>query len=98
MTVQKGSLRVCTNGHKYYKNSDCPVCPLCEAYKKEDSGFMKVLAAPARRALQSAGILQPTQLSEWTEARLLQLHGMGPSAVARLKQELGKNGIALKKG
>ena len=33
----KGSKRVCPNGHTYYKSSDCPVCPICENEKKQES-------------------------------------------------------------
>lgn len=28
--AKKKSLRVCKNGHQYYKSSNCPICPLCE--------------------------------------------------------------------
>lgn len=35
------------------------------------------LAAPAQRALQSAGITNLTQLTKVSEEELMQLHGMG---------------------
>lgn len=28
--VAKKTLRTCKKGHRYYKSSDCPVCPACE--------------------------------------------------------------------
>lgn len=53
------------------------------------------LAAPARRALAAAGISRLEQLSEKTEKELLQLHGMGPNAVATLKQAMENRGLPL---
>ena len=48
--------KVCAQGHVFYKSSDCPTCPTCEAAKRPADGFMAELAAPARRALQGAGL------------------------------------------
>ena len=33
----KGTLKVCSRGHKFDKSSDCPVCPICwpGSYKKQ---------------------------------------------------------------
>ena len=41
MTTSKGSLRVCNNGHEYYKSSDCPVCPTCEQERKPTMDFLQ---------------------------------------------------------
>ena len=50
------------------------------------------IAAPARRALQGAGITTLKQLTEITKEELLQLHGMGPNAVGKLQDALKANG------
>lgn len=91
----KGTLRICPNGHKYYKSSDCPTCPVCENEQRPDTGFLSELVAPARRALQHAGITDLHQLSSWTEARLLALHGLGPSTIPILKKALKAKGYSL---
>jgi hypothetical protein len=91
------SLRVCANGHEYYKSSDCPVCPVCEAMKKPDDELFSSLSAPARRALENAGIIMPLQLSRYTEAQLLKLHGMGPASLPKLRSILKEHGLFLKK-
>lgn len=48
------------------------------------------LAAPAQRALQNTGIHSLEQLTQVTEAELLQLHGMGPNALSKLRQALAE--------
>jgi hypothetical protein len=52
------------------------------------------IAAPARRALQSVGITTLNQLTKVTEAELLQLHGMGPNALGKLRQALAEKGLS----
>lgn len=37
--ITKGSLRTCSKGHKYYKNSECPTCPICEQEKNRKRAF-----------------------------------------------------------
>jgi predicted RecB family nuclease len=73
--MKKGTPRFCKNGHRYYKSSDCPVCPICEEETKPDDGFLSLIGAPARRALERAGIKTLDQLSKHSETDLLQLHG-----------------------
>lgn len=58
---------------------------------------MSGIGAPARRALQNAGITTLKQLSKFTEKEIAELHGMGPSAVAKLKSGLKEAGLAFKK-
>ena len=48
--------------------------------------FPPNLGQPARRALVAAGYARLDQLAEVTDAELLALHGMGPKALARLRQ------------
>ena len=94
--MAKGNLRTCKNGHKYYKSSDCPTCPICEHERKPEDGFLSVLAAPARRALENAGITTLTQLSKWSEAEILELHGMGPGSIPKLRQALKSNSLSFR--
>ena len=96
MTTSKGTLRTCPKGHKYYKSSDCPTCPECEAEMKPQSGFLSTLSAPARRALQNEGIATLKQLAKYTEKELLQLHGLGPSSIPKLKVALKDAGLAFR--
>jgi hypothetical protein len=91
----KGTLRICPNGHRYYKSSDCPTCPICEQ-DKALTGFPK-MPAPARRALESAGIRSLKQLAKKSEAEILALHGMGPSTLPKLRAALKAAGLAFKK-
>ncbi len=96
MTTSKGTLRTCKKGHQYYKSSDCPVCPTCAAEEKPEEEILAVVGAPARRALQNAGISNAKQLSKWSKKELLQLHGFGPSSIPRLEAVLKKQGLSLK--
>jgi len=93
----KGTLRICSKGHRYYKSSSCPVCPICE--KEHDSGadFLAVIAAPARRALEAKSIQTLQQLSQYSETELLKLHGMGPNTVPKLRQALKQAGLSFAK-
>jgi predicted DNA-binding protein (MmcQ/YjbR family) len=77
--------KTCDKDHVFYKSSACPVCPICEKNKKPLEGFLSQLAAPARRALENAGIKTITQLRKKTEEELLSLHGMGPGSIPRLR-------------
>jgi hypothetical protein len=92
----KKTKRICPNGHTYYKSSDCPVCPVCEQQKKPDEGFLSLLAAPARRAITNAGIDSLLQLSKYSEADILKLHGMGKSSIPKLNDALKKAGLSFK--
>ena len=90
------TLRTCPNGHQYYKSSDCPVCPVCETERKGGTGFMALLSAPARRALENMGISSLQQLAEYSEKEILKQHGIGPSSLPKLRQLLAKNGLTFK--
>ncbi|WP_079640628.1 RNA polymerase alpha subunit C-terminal domain-containing protein [Sphingobacterium nematocida] len=97
MEMPKGTLRTCPDGHAYYKSSDCPVCPQCEAAKKPQSGFLSTLSAPARRALTDNGINTLQQLSNYSEKELLQLHGFGKRSIPKLQQALEKENLDFKR-
>ena len=96
MTNSKKDLRICEKGHKYYKNSDCPVCPACEKERTPENGFLSLLSAPARRALESNGITSLQQLSNYSEKEILQFHGMGPASLPKLRTALQTNGLSFK--
>lgn len=91
------SKRTCPYGHTYYKSSACPVCPQCEKERDPASGFLSLLAAPARRALEGAGIVTLARLAEFSEADLLALHGMGPGSLPKLRNALAAQGLSLRK-
>ncbi len=55
---------------------------------------MPRLAAPARRALEQAGYTRLEQFGEVTEAELLELHGIGPTAIVALQRALEENGLS----
>ena len=96
MTKSKGTLRTCKRGHKFYKSSDCPVCPVCEKDKKPSDGFLSLLGAPARRALERENIKTPKHLAKYTEQEILALHGLGKSTITTLKALLQKNNLSFK--
>jgi uncharacterized protein YdhG (YjbR/CyaY superfamily) len=61
------------------------------------SDFISRLSAPARRALQNNGIKSLKQLSGKTEAEILQLHGIGKTAIPVLQKALREAGLSFKK-
>lgn len=95
MPANKGIRKVCAAGHVFYKSSSCPVCPVCEK-KKVPAGFPEGLSAPARRALENAGIKTLAALANLTEKNVLQLHGMGPASIPLLKAALKAKGLSFK--
>jgi hypothetical protein len=54
------------------------------------------IAAPAQRALQSAGITTLKRLTHISEAELLQLHGMGKNALEKLREALKAEGLSFR--
>jgi DNA-directed RNA polymerase alpha subunit len=93
----KGTLRICKQGHRYYKSSDCPTCPICEEERKPVDGFLSLLSAPARRALEREQIKTLEQLSKRSKAEIMQLHGMGPTSIIKLNEALQLKGLAFRK-
>jgi hypothetical protein len=91
---KEGTLRICKNGHRYFKSSDCPVCPVCEKEQKPVDGFLAMLSAPARRALENNGIDSLIKLSGYSEKEILAFHGMGKSTIPKLKEALKQNGLS----
>ena len=96
MPAARKTLRTCKQGHQYYKSSDCPVCPVCEAERKPSTDFLAMLSAPARRALESKGILTLEQLACNSEEEILELHGVGKTAIPKLQTALSAVGLSFR--
>lgn len=90
------TLKVCEKGHEFYKSSDCPTCPICERERKPHEGFLSLLAAPARRALENNGIYTLKDLAKYSEKEILEFHGMGKSSLTKLKMALHGQGLSFK--
>lgn len=58
--------------------------------------WTKGLAKPAQRALANAGIQSLEQLAKLSLKELQQLHGIGPNAVAKLREALAAQGLAFR--
>jgi len=65
--------------------------------QKSQDDFLSLLGAPARRALENAGITSLQKLSQFTEAEILKLHGIGKSSMPKLNDALKKSGLSFKK-
>jgi uncharacterized protein YdhG (YjbR/CyaY superfamily) len=65
--------------------------------KENQGGFLYVLGAPARRALEREGITTVKQLARYNEKDILALHGMGPSSMPKLRAALKADGLAFSK-
>ncbi|MGG6313975.1 RNA polymerase alpha subunit C-terminal domain-containing protein [Paenibacillus macerans] len=96
MADSQKTLRICEKGHRYYKSSDCPTCPKCEQERKPDTGFLSLLANPARRALEHEGITTLQQLASYSEREILRLHGMGPRSMPILRDALQSQGLSFR--
>lgn len=66
--------------------------------KQDAANDLPKLAAPAARALHSAGITSLKQLAAVSEEELMQLHGMGKNAMAVLRGALSAHGLSFRKG
>ncbi len=93
----KRQRKVCSAGHVFFKTSDCPACPKCEAARKPEKGFLAALGAPARRALEGAGLTTLAKLARKSEAQVLELHGMGPGSMPALRKALKAEGLSFRK-
>ena len=99
MKTSKSILKICSRGHEFYKSSDCPVCPKCWSgyYKDRNQSDFPKISAPALRALLNAKIMNLKELSKFSEEEILELHGMGPGTMPKLREALKKKGLKLKK-
>lgn len=62
----------------------------------DSSDFPVKMGKVASRELQLNGIKNITDVTNYTEKQLLAIHGVGPKAIRILKDELAKQGLALK--
>jgi predicted RecB family nuclease len=90
------NVKICDKGHTYGKKSDCPTCPICEKEQKPETGFLSILAGPARRALENNGIKTLEELAAFSEKEILAFHGMGPSSIPKLRKALLEKGLSFK--
>jgi NADH:ubiquinone oxidoreductase subunit F (NADH-binding) len=97
MTRLRNTLRTCSKGHQFYKSSDCNTCPVCESLRKPGVDFLALLSAPARRALERAGIDSLEKLSCFRESEILALHGIGPTAIPKLRSALKNQHLQFKR-
>lgn len=89
-------LKICKKGHQFFKSSDCPTCPICEQEIKPKEGFLSLLPAPARRALENNNILSLEELSKFSEVEILKFHGMGKASLPKLRKALADAGLVFK--
>jgi hypothetical protein len=61
---------------------------------EEPESDLPRLASPARRALAGAGYSRLEQFTEVSEVEIMELHGMGPNAMAKLRQAMGEKGLS----
>jgi DNA-directed RNA polymerase alpha subunit len=61
--------------------------------KKREKDFPR-LAAPARRALERAGVQTLADLAKFSEEEVEQWHGIGPRALNELRQALHAHSLA----
>jgi uncharacterized protein YdhG (YjbR/CyaY superfamily) len=64
--------------------------------EKQQNDFLPKLSATARRALQNNNIKTLQQLAKYTEAELLELHGIGKTAIPKLQNILEGKGLTFK--
>ena len=96
MPKPNATQRTSPNGHKYWKSTDCPTCPRCEELRDSGEHFIPSLSAPAKRALEGAGITSIRELARCREADVMKLHGMGPASLPRMKDALRTAGLKFK--
>lgn len=65
--------------------------------KNAPASDLPKLAAPAMRALNGAGLTSLEKLSRASEAEVMELHGMGPNALAAIKAAMKKAGLTFAK-
>ncbi len=63
---------------------------------EQQNDFLPQLSSPARRALQNNGIKSLQQIAKYTEAEILQLHGIGKTAIPVLQKALKEKRLSFK--
>ena len=62
--------------------------------QERESDLPSTLSAPALRALTAAGCMQLEDVAKLSEKEIKQLHGVGPNAIAMLRQALKDHGLS----
>ena len=62
----------------------------------EPEGFPRAIGRPATGALLNAGYTDLAQLDGMAATELLRIHGVGPKAVAVLREALAERGLSLR--
>lgn len=97
MRLVEKKRRVCEKGHTFFKSTDCPSCPTCDKENKPSSGFLSKLSSPARNALVHEGVDTLQKLSLYTEKEILNIHGIGPASLPKLRSSLEEEGLSFNK-
>ena len=64
--------------------------------KRAEIAELPKVGQPALRALHSIGLMSLNALTKVTEKEIAELHGIGPKALAILKEAMRKNGLSFK--
>jgi uncharacterized protein YdhG (YjbR/CyaY superfamily) len=64
--------------------------------KNPNDGFLSLLSAPARRALENNEIKTLAQLAKFSEKEILEFHGMSKNSIPKLKEALAGQGLKFK--
>lgn len=64
----------------------------CDTAQMSTSDLPKI-GAPASRALASIGVTRLAEITEFSDAELLALHGFGPRALSILRDALADGGL-----
>ncbi len=64
--------------------------------KKPKDAFPGFLSSPARRALESKGIKTLQHLSQYRQAEIMALHGMGSGSLPKLLHAMEQSGLSFK--
>ena len=64
------------------------------AHDQPENNLPTKLGAPAERALAAAGYTRLEQFTQVTEAEVKRLHGVGPTAIAKIRMALAERGLS----
>jgi hypothetical protein len=67
-------------------------------HEQQETDFPTGMGKPAQRALAGAGYVRLEQLTQVSEAEILELHGMGPKAMEVLRRALEARGLSFADG
>jgi hypothetical protein len=67
--------------------------PRVRAPREQGTPLPRTIGAPATRALREAGVKTLEQVAERSAAQLGAMHGVGPIAIARLREALAEQSL-----